>query len=142
MQVAPSSYVRIGCAAVAAVLVSGCSTLATGPNPNTNTTQDAGSMISVDPDATITVPHWKTSFVFNGQTYAITMVGSSPLAAPLTTVVRDEIIPVNLVFSDGKKTEGSRETATLVNSPVYVGASYEEGTTQYADALARSEFYA
>jgi hypothetical protein len=105
-----------------------------------------------------TVPHWFGSFKdpTNGVTYGYNMVGNGdPRTYTGTTTVPTEIIPLNLTFSDGLQFNGSDVTAAMVNSPMWQANSWatakvtptgspqalsNAGTTQYEDAVMRSQF--
>jgi hypothetical protein len=89
---------------------------------------------------TVTVPIWHTSFVYSSTTYPIEIVGADP-ALGATTLIANEIVPLRLVFSDGNVLDASTETTALTASPIYVSAPFPSGTTQYGDAVLRSEFW-
>ena len=88
----------------------------------------------------ITVPHFSTSFVYNGTTYGVKMVGTNPSGGG-TTVVASEIVPLALTFADGTTLDATPETPHLIASPIYANAVFEAGTTQFGDAVMRSEFW-
>jgi len=58
-----------------------------------------------------------------------------------STTVPVEIIPVQLVFSDGSTLDAGPSIGSLSASPLFAFGSYVAGTTQYGDALMRSEFW-
>jgi hypothetical protein len=105
-----------------------------------------------------TVPHWSGSFTdpTNGVTYGYNMVGNGdPRTYQGTTTVPTEIIPMNFTFSDGQQFNGSDATQAMVNSPIWQSTSWASarvtptgkaqplsnaGTTQYEDAVMRSQF--
>lgn len=105
-----------------------------------------------------TVPHWFGSFTdpTNGVTYGYNMVGNGdPRTYTGTTTVPTEIIPMNFTFADGEQFNGSDVTAAMVNSPMWQDNSWatakvtkngsaqalsNAGTTQYEDAVMRSQF--
>jgi len=105
-----------------------------------------------------TVPHWFSSFTdpTNGVTYGYNMVGNGdPRTYKGTTTVPTEIIPMNFTFADGQQFNGSDVTQAMVNSPMWQNTSWatakvtptgqaqplsSAGTTQYEDAVMRSQF--
>lgn len=105
-----------------------------------------------------TVPHWFGSFTdpTNGVTYGYNMVGNGdPRSYKGTTTVPTEIIPMNFTFSNGQQFNGSDVTQAMINSPMWQDNSWatgkvtkngtpqalsSAGTTQYEDAVMRSQF--
>jgi hypothetical protein len=105
-----------------------------------------------------TVPHWFGSFTdpTNGVTYGYNMVGNGdPRTYRGTTTVPTEIIPVNFTFSNGQQFNGSDVSQPMVNSPIWQSTNWasgritptgapqalsKAGTTQYEDAVMRSQF--
>ena len=105
-----------------------------------------------------TVPHWHGSFTdpTNGVTYGYNMVGNGdPRTYTGTTTVPTEIIPLNFTFSTGDQYNGSDVTSAMVNSPMWKPTNWSTakvtktgpaqplsaaGTTQYEDAVMRSQF--
>jgi hypothetical protein len=105
-----------------------------------------------------TVPHWFGSFTdpTNNVTYGYNMVGNGdPRTYTGTTTVPTEIIPLNFTFSNGQQFNGSDVTQAMVNSPMWQDNSWATakvtptgnpqalsaaGTTQYEDAVMRSQF--
>lgn len=118
------------------------------------TTNGGASPLATDK----TVPHWYGSFTdpTNGVTYGYNMVGNGdPRAYQGTTTVPTEIIPMNFTFSDGEQFNGSDVTQAMVSSPIWQNTSWatakvtptgpaqalsSAGTTQYEDAVMRSQF--
>jgi hypothetical protein len=88
-----------------------------------------------------TIPYWSSLFAYKGLTYPFQMVGTDPGADPATTSVQTEIIPLNLVFSNGTNFDGNTRVNDTLNSPLFAQASYTSGTTQYADAIQRAEWW-
>lgn len=88
-----------------------------------------------------TVPNWTGQFRLNGTTYPYTMVGTNPALGSATTVVPVTILPVKLVFSDGRSLDGADRVTAVKNSPIFEDATYASGTTQYADAMQRAGFW-
>ncbi len=105
-----------------------------------------------------TIPHWHGSYTdpTNGVTYGYNMVGNGdPRTYSGTTTVPTEIIPLNFTFSTGDQYNGSDATSAMVNSPMWQSTSWSTakvtksgapqklsaaGTTQYEDAVMRSQF--
>jgi hypothetical protein len=69
------------------------------------------------------------------------MVGSNPMTSATSTTIPVEIIPIELAFSDGTTLDASHAVTGMPNSPLFVNGSYAAGTTQYGDAVMRSEFW-
>ncbi len=90
--------------------------------------------------ATQTLPTFKTSFTFQSQTFPVQMVGRSPSSGVSTTIPVD-IVPVKLTFANGIVLDGSSVAASIAASPLFTNQAYLEGTTQYADAIMRSEWW-
>lgn len=89
----------------------------------------------------ITIPFWQSSFAFAGRTYPFKMVGTNPITAGTSTTVASEVIPLQLVFSDGTILDAAPVAGVIAKSPLYSNASYAAGSTQYGDAIMRSEFW-
>jgi hypothetical protein len=97
---------------------------------------------SADPSSgALTIPHWSSSFSYNGVTYPYTMVGSSPFTGSRQTTVATRILPIRLVFADGTVLDGSDNVGKLVASPLFQPANFISGKTQYGDAVQRAEFW-
>jgi hypothetical protein len=88
-----------------------------------------------------TIPYWSSLFAYKGLKYPFQMVGTDPSAGSATTSVRTEIIPLNFVFSNGTNFNGNTRVDDTLNSPLFAQASYTSGTTQYADAIQRAEWW-
>lgn len=120
-------------ALLCAFLQAGCGAAGVAQNPVTQGTRR--------PNVTkLTIPYFKTTFVFNGKTYTAKIAGEDP-SMGASTVIGDEIIPVKLIFPDGTRLDGTRQVTSLLASPVFADASYSSGTTQFSDALMRAEFW-
>jgi len=87
------------------------------------------------------IPFWSSLFAYNGLTYPYQMVGTDPSAGSATTKVRTEIIPLNLIFSNGSNFDGSSRVKSTLKSPIFQNASYTSGRTQYGDAMQRAEWW-
>src|SRR5690349_16036640 len=102
----------------------------------------AGSTLIIPP-TTKTVPHWTSSFTYKGVTFPFTMVGTNPASGSSTTTVPVAIIPFEFVFADGQSLDGGRADliANVLASPNFQNFAYTSGTTQFADAVQRAEFW-
>ena len=90
-----------------------------------------------------TIPMFTSSFTFDG-THRYTMVGTNPMTSPGSTSIRTVIIPLKLKFlSDGVVTNPAVAESKILASPIFHPASFPPlpGTTQYGDAVMRSEFW-
>ncbi|HLI08404.1 MAG TPA: hypothetical protein VKV40_17715 [Ktedonobacteraceae bacterium] len=85
--------------------------------------------------------HWTSSFKSEGKTWTYSMVGTNPANGSKTTTVPVTIVPLKLVFSNGKSFDGTPEVSQTTGSPLFKNASFISGTTQYGDAVARAEFW-
>jgi hypothetical protein len=86
-----------------------------------------------------TIPFWTGSFTYNARTYPYDMVGTDPRQGG-TTTVPTEIVPLRLRFSDGHVLDATSDAVNAAGSPIFQPATFDEGTTQYGDALQRGEF--
>ena len=91
--------------------------------------------------APVTIPNWQSTFIYGGQPYPFQIAGSDPRNGGSSTTIAVEIIPVKLEFSDGTILDPSSSVHGLKVSPLFVSAPFAEGTTQYGDAVMRSEFW-
>lgn len=103
----------------------------------------------------VQIPLWTTSFVFNNQTFHVTMVGTDPSLGSATSDIPMVIVPLKFQFSNGtslsaKQTVCGDTTTTLVRtkkSPVISSAATftpggtNVGKTQYVDAFQRANFW-
>jgi hypothetical protein len=101
----------------------------------------AGLAVSPEQAGAKTIPFWESSFFFNNAIYSIRLVGTNPTHGAKTTLVANTIVPVKLIFADGNVLEPRRDVAPLLASPIYTSASFQSGTTQYADAVLRAELW-
>jgi hypothetical protein len=92
-------------------------------------------------DAARTVPFFSDSFSFNGTTYPYTMVGTNPRTSTATTTVPTVIVPLRFVFADGQVAEPGAAVSNVIASPLFQGAPFTSGTTQYGDAIRRAMFW-
>ncbi len=93
------------------------------------------------------VPHFSGAFTLGGATYPYTMVGSNPQAGG-TTEIPTEIIPVSMFFEGYVDDSGNPLVldpgpilSRVQGSPNFRNATYETGTTQFADAVQRAQFF-
>jgi hypothetical protein len=98
------------------------------------------SSIMTVPASSKTVPHWSSSFTYNGVTYPYTMVGTNPTTNS-TTTVDVAIIPFDFVFANGDSLDATTKVSNVLGSPNFQNATYTSGTTQFADAVQRAEFW-
>ena len=87
------------------------------------------------------IPYWSSLFAYGGGEFPYQMVGTDPSVGSASTTVRTELIPLNLVFSDGSIFKGTTRTKAMLNSPLFTSASYTSGNTQYGDAIQRAEWW-
>jgi hypothetical protein len=89
-----------------------------------------------------TIPFWQSSFTYEGVQYPYQIVGKSPMGRGGSTTIVNEIVPLNLVFSDGTELKADQYTKVLQKSPLFVNASFGTvGVTQFGDAVMRAEFW-
>jgi hypothetical protein len=89
-----------------------------------------------------TIPNWSSSFGFNGRTFHYKMVGTNPANGSNFTVVPTEILPLTFTFaSGGPPLTASKQMRELIRSPIFNAAPVTSGTTQFADAMQRAEFW-
>jgi hypothetical protein len=93
------------------------------------------------------VPHFSGSFVSQGKAYPFTIVGAKPQSNG-TTEVPVQIIPISLFFEEFVDESGapivldpSPIVSRVQSSPNFRSAQYATGTTQFADAVQRAQFY-
>ena len=104
------------------------------------------------PGQGLTLPHWTTSFNYQGTTFATTVLGTDPSFGQ-TTVIPTVIIPYRLVFADGTVLDASTDLVDGVtpvdgvrNSPIFQSVPWNSGptqlgTTQWGDAVLRANFW-
>ncbi len=92
-----------------------------------------------------TVPLWRYSFQYGGQTWGSTMVGTDPAAGSALTVVPVTIVTVRLTFArDGSTLDYPGMAQELLRSALFRPVSYVDpqlGTAQWADAYRRGDFW-
>jgi hypothetical protein len=103
----------------------------------------------------VQIPLWHTTFVFNGSTFNVTMVGTDPKAGSATSNIPMVIVPLAFKFSDGTTLSALQkvcsDTFTSVQrvkkSPLISKAvtfspgGTNVGKTQYEDAFQRANFW-
>ena len=99
------------------------------------------SSVTTVPATSKTVPHWTSSFTYQGVTYPFTMVGTDPATSNSETIVDVAIIPFDFVFADGASLDAGGKVANVLGSPNFQHAPYTSGTTQFGDAVQRAEFW-
>jgi len=94
-----------------------------------------------------TVPHFSSSFTFQGQTFPFTMVGHRPQAGG-TTRVDTAYVPISFVFDEFVDANGNNIvidanaiTGEILGSPDFVRSQFTTGNTQFSDAIQRAEFF-
>src|SRR5258708_33721532 len=97
--------------------------------------------VTTVPATSKTVPHWTSSFTYQGVTYPYTMVGTNPASSNTSTTVDVAIIPFDFVFANGFVLSGTSKVGNVLGSPNFQNATYTSGTTQFGDAVQRAEFW-
>ena len=75
------------------------------------------SSVTMVPATSKTVPHWTSSFTYQGVTYPFTMVGTDPATSNSETIVDVAIIPFDFVFEDGASLDAGGKVANVLESP-------------------------
>lgn len=100
-----------------------------------------------------TIPFWSDSFDYHGLTYTYRMVGSDPKNGSKTTTIPTVLIPLRFVFPDGQVFDASTDLVDgqtpirgIMNSPIFQSRDFviggtRVGSTQYADAFQRANFW-
>lgn len=98
-------------------------------------------------DQIISVPHFTSSFAFQGKTFSYTVVGQAPQRGQ-TTRISTQLIPISLYFEGYTDEQGNPivldmmpRMAAVLSSPNFRNASYPTGYTQFADAVQRAQFF-
>ena len=104
------------------------------------------------PGQGLMVPHWTSSFKYQGDSFVTTVVGTDP-ALGQTTVIPTVIIPYRLIFADGTVFDASTDLVDgvtpvngVLNSPLFQTVPWNAGptqlgTTQFGDAIQRADFW-
>jgi len=89
----------------------------------------------------ITIPYFRSQYTdpTNGKTYAFTMVGSDPSAAPATTNIPTVIIPFSLTFARSADPsvltlDGAAKAGLVMNSPVFQNSDVGAAASSSASA--------
>lgn len=95
----------------------------------------------------VSVPHFTSSFAFQGTTFPYTVVGGSPQTGQ-TTRIATQIIPISFYFEGYADDQGNPivldvepRIPLVLNSPNFHSAPYPNGYTQFADAVQRAQFF-
>jgi hypothetical protein len=95
----------------------------------------------------ISVPHFNSTFAFQGKTFPFTVVGDNPKNSGITTIPT-QIVPITLFFDGYADEKGDPiildvgpNLPAIVNSPNFRMAHYPTGDTQFGDAVQRAEFF-
>jgi hypothetical protein len=100
----------------------------------------------------LVLPHWTSSFKYEGVTYPFTVIGGDP-SAQQTTHIPTVVIPYRFVFSDGTAIDattdvidGSNALDLALASPIFNNAPFASGptslgNTQWGDAYMRGNFW-
>jgi hypothetical protein len=93
------------------------------------------------------VPNFTRSFTFGGTTFPYSMVGTDPQKGG-TTHVDTSLVTIQFFFDEFADQNGNNiviDAATVVplilNGPNFEKAGYGTGSTQFADAVQRAEFF-
>lgn len=93
------------------------------------------------------VPAWNGSFTTMGTTYPYTMVGGDPRRGD-TTRVGTQLISISFFFDEFVDQKGNNiviDAAPILpavqHGPDFDSFAYDTGTTQFADAIQRAEFF-
>jgi hypothetical protein len=95
------------------------------------------------------VPFWNGAFTYRGATWGCSMVGTDPRSPQGTTHIETVLIVFSYRFEDfadpatGENLvmDISDRLPLILSSPNFADAPYATGTTQYADAVQRAEFW-
>lgn len=97
-------------------------------------------------DQVLSVPHFTSSFAFQGKTFPYTVVGEVPQTGQTAHIVT-QIIPLSFYFEGYADERGDPivlniepHLPAVLSSPNFRPASYPTGYTQFADAVQRAEF--
>jgi hypothetical protein len=100
------------------------------------------------------LPTWNGSFIYNSVGYPFTMLGNKIVAGAGTTTIDVILIPLRLAFADGTVLDATRKVCGGSESPLrltkrsplfrnltWAPGGTNVGTTQYADAFQRANFW-
>lgn len=113
----------------------------------TPTARNAATSTAATSLQVVSVPHWEGAFKFNGTFFHFTMAGHSP-SGNVTTSIATSLIPISFFFDEFVDSNGnnividvSPAVTSTLTGPDFANASYGTGTTQFADAIQRAEFF-
>ncbi len=86
-----------------------------------------------------TIPYFTATFSYGSRIYSYSMVGTNPKRRGETTAVPVTIVPVKLSFSSGVALDATSLASDVVKSPLFTAAQFMGETTQFGDAVMRSE---
>jgi hypothetical protein len=97
-------------------------------------------------DRVISVPHFHSSFAFQGSIFSFTVVGSDPKNGQNTSIPT-QLLPITLFFDGYADEKGdpivldvTPDLARVASSPSFQKAQYPNGYTQFGDAIQRAQF--
>lgn len=96
-------------------------------------------------DGIVSVPHFTSSFEYQGQTFFFTMVGNAPEQRGAR--VETEIIPIRFLLpfvdASGQRLvlDASSKVANTLASPVFTPAPFDTGVNQFGNAMQRTAFW-
>jgi chitinase len=99
------------------------------------------------PPQTISLPTFTATSTVSGTNYTYTLIGGDP-ARGGTTTIPTVLVPITLTIEAPMDAAGNRAVLDaapiarqVVGSPIFAKYAFASGTTQYADALMRADFY-
>ncbi|HKD80323.1 MAG TPA: hypothetical protein VKH81_11565 [Candidatus Angelobacter sp.] len=111
-----------------------------------NKLSEAGRL-AVRQNRVSSIPHFSGSFALDGTAYPYTMVGNKPQAGGTTEIATD-IIPISMFFEGYVDDNGDPLVldpgpilSHIQSSPNFRSTTYDTGTTQFADAVQRAQFF-
>ncbi len=126
---------------------SGCSMLVLLLAVQTSVAQNAAPAAAPLPPQTISVPTFTSTATVGGTSYKYTLVGQDP-AKGGTTTIPVVLVPVTLTIEGRMDATGRKAVldagpiaTKIVHSPIFAKYAFASGTTQYADAIMRADFY-
>ena len=99
------------------------------------------------PPQTISLPTFTSTATVAGTNYTYTLIGGDP-ARGGTTTIPTVLVPITLTIeapmdAAGKKAvlDAAPIAPQVIRSPIFAKYAFTSGTTQYADAMMRTDFY-
>jgi hypothetical protein len=120
-----------------------------GARPRFETASKISSegLTAVEQQRIASVPHFSSSFAVAGKTFPFTLVGTRPQDGG-TTAVATQMIPLTMFFDGFVDSDGQPLVLStgpilqrVLKSPNFRNATYSTGSTQFADAVQRAQFY-